>query len=408
MPLTDTTIRNIKPSLKPLRLFDGGGLYLEVAPSGGKWWRFKYRFGGKEKRFSLGVYPDVSLKEAREKKDEARKLLAKGIDPGEERKAVKAADSGAGCFEAIAREWHNKFSPSWSDTHRVKLLRRLELYIFPWLGSRNVSEITAPEVLTVIRRVESNGHIETAHRALQVCNQVLRYAVQTGRAERNCASDLIGAIAPSSNKRMASITDPKEVGHLIRAIHNYPGAYITRCALQLAPLFFLRPGELRKAEWSEFNLPKAEWRISIERMKRLQKEKDARQGEVAHIVPLSRQAVTILHDLYQLTGNGKYLFPGLRSKDRPISDATLTNALRRMGYTGEEMTVHGFRHMASTLLHEHGFPSHLIEKQLSHADRNRVRAVYNQADYLTERIKMMQWWADYLDSLKDGQDILPS
>jgi len=206
---------------------------------------------------------------------------------------------------------------------------------------------------------------------------------------------------------MASITDPAKVGQLLRAIQSYSGAYVTRCALQLAPLFFLRPGELRKAEWSEFDLDQAEWRIKIARMKRRQQEKDARQGEVAHIVPLPRQALEILRDLQQLTGNGRYLFPGLRSKDRPISDATLTNALRRMGYTGEEMTVHGFRHMASTLLHEHGFPSHLIEKQLSHADRNRIRAVYNYAEYLPERRKMMQAWADYLEALQAGAKIIP-
>lgn len=403
MPLTDSAVRNAKPGRKAQRLFDGSGLYLEVAPSGGKWWRFKYRFGGKEKRFSFGVYPDVTLKDAREKRDAARKLLANGIDPGEERKATKATESGAGSFEAVAREWHTKFSPSWSETHRVKLLGRLELYVFPWLGSRPVNEITAPELLAAIRRIEANGHLETAHRALQVCGQVLRYAVQTGRAERNCAADLKGAIPPPIKKSMASITDPEKVGQLLRAIRDYPGAYVTRCALQLAPLFFLRPGELRKAEWSEFDLDRAEWRITVQRMKRRQKEKDARKGEVGHIVPLSRQAIEILRDLHQLTGTGRYLFPGLRSKDRPISDATLTNALRRMGYTGEEMTVHGFRHMASTLLHEHGFPSHVIEKQLSHADRNRIRAVYNYAEYMPERKKMMQAWAEYLGQLAAGE-----
>lgn len=416
--LSDTAIRKARAKEKPYKLFDGGGLFLLVTPSkenklpqgeknlppttGRKWWRFKYRFGGKEKLLSFGTYPEVSLAAARDKRGMARTQIAGGIDPGEERKATKATESGAGSFESVAREWHGKYSPSWSETHRTKLLRRLELYVFPWLGSRPIDEITAPELLSILRRVEEKGHLETAHRVLQVCGQVLRYAVQTGRAERSCATDLVGAIPPPTKKHMASITDPEQVGLLLQAIHSYPGAYVTRCALQLAPLFFLRPGELRKAEWSEFDLDRAEWRIKIGRMKRRQKEKDARQGELAHIVPLSRQALEILRDLQQLTGNGRYLFPGLRSKDRPISDATLTNALRRMGYTGEEMTVHGFRHMASTLLHEQGFASHLIEKQLSHSDRNRIRAVYNYAEYLPERRQMMQAWADYLDSIKSG------
>jgi len=400
MPLSDISIRNIKPGPKNQRLFDGGGLYLEVTPSGGKLWRHKYRFGGKEKRIALGAYPEITLKEARARHAEARKQLANGIDPGEARKAAKSSGQGGDCFEGVAREWHNIFSPSWSESHRKKLLGRLELYLFPWIGNRPANEITAPEILGVIRKIEAKGHLETAHRALELCGQVLRFAVQTGRAERNCAADLKGAIPPAISKRMASITDPVQIGHLLDAIDSYPGSFITRCALQLAPLLFLRPGELRKAEWSEFNLAQAEWRIAIDRMKRSQQEKEARRGEVAHIVPLCRQAIDILHDLQMLTGQCRYLFPGLRNKDRPISDVTLTNALRRMGYTGDEATVHGFRHMASTRLHEMGFSSHLIEKQLSHGDRNRIRAVYNHAEYLQDRRKMMQAWADYLDSLK--------
>jgi integrase len=405
MSLTDVRIRNTKSSSKPVRLFDGGGLYLEIMPSGGKLWRYKYRFGGKEKRIALGTYPEISLKDARARHTEARKQLANDIDPSAIKKAVKASTSGADCFEAVAREWHDKFSPSWSESHRKKLLGRLVLYLFPWLGKRPVNEITAPELLMVIRKIEVKGHLETAHRTLELCGQVLRFAVQTGRMERNCAGDLKGAIPPAASKRMAAITDPVKIGHLLEAIDSYSGAYITRCALQLAPLFFLRPGELRKAEWSEFDLARAEWRIAIGRMKRSQQDKEARRGEVAHIVPLSRQALAILNDLKLLTGSTRFLFPGLRSKDRPISDATLTNALRRMGYTGDEATVHGFRHMASTRLHEMGFPSHLIEKQLSHGDRNRIRAVYNHAEYLPERRNMMQVWADYLDSLKSEKRI---
>ncbi|MDZ7641646.1 MAG: integrase arm-type DNA-binding domain-containing protein [Desulfurivibrio sp.] len=403
MPLTDTAVRNAKPDKKPRRLFDGGGLYLEVAPSGGKLWRLKYRFAHKEKRLAFGVYPEVSLKEARDKRDEARALLAQGVDPGEIRKATKETPSTEGTFEAVAREWHARFANSWSATHRQKLLRRLELYVFPWVGARPLNEITAQELLAALRHTEADGRVETAHRALQVCGQVFSYAVQTGRAERNPAADLKGAIPPPSTRNMGAITDPEKVGLLLQAIDGYPGHFVTRCALQLAPLFFLRPGELRKSEWSEIHFDRQELRIPIERMKRRQKEKDARKGELGHIVPLSRQALEILQELYPLTGDGRFLFPGLRSKDRAICDAALVNSLRRLGYAGEEMTVHGFRHLASTLLHEMGWPSHIIEKQLDHADRNRIRAVYNQAEYLKERHKMMQTWADYLDQLKAGK-----
>lgn len=402
-PLSDLQIRQAKPKEKPYKLFDGGGLFLEVSTSGGKLWRFKYRFGGLEKKLSLGAFPAVSLADARQKRDNLKIMMTKGIDPTAARKIEKITQSGEGTFEAVAREWHSKHSPRWAASHAVKILRRLELEVFPWLGGRPVGEITAPELLMVLRRVEERGHIETAKRTLQNCGQVFRYAVATGRAARDPSGDLRGAIPPASSKHMAAITDPEQVGELLREIQEYKGAFTTNCALRLAPLVFLRPGELRKAEWSEFDLDRAEWRIPIERMKRRRVEKEARKGEL-HIVPLSLQTVAILKKLYPFTGRGKYLFPGLRSKDRPMSDATLTNALRRMGYTGEEMTVHGFRHMASTLLHEEGFPSHLIEKQLSHGDRNRIRAVYNHAEYLPERRKMMQAWADYLDQLASGKE----
>lgn len=265
---------------------------------------------------------------------------------------------------------------------------------------RPVAEITAPELLALVRRIEEKGHLETAHRTLELCGQVLRYAVQTGRAERNCATDLKGALPPAQKKHFAAIIDPVEMGHLLRAIDSYPGHFPTVCGLRLAPLLFMRPGELRLLEWKQVDLACQELRLPIEHMKRLQTEKNAGRGDIAHIVPLSLQAQAILQALHPLTGGGRYVFPGLRSTDRPMSNATLLNALRRLGYTGEEMTVHGFRHMASTHLHELGYPSHLIEKQMSHADRNKIRAVYNHADYLPERRKMMQDWADYLDRLK--------
>lgn len=404
MPLTDAAIRNAKPKDKAWKLYDGKGLYLEVAPAGGKWWRFKYRIGGKEKRLSFGVYPEVSLLKAREALAEARRRLSQGVDPAEERKAVKAAESGADSFEAVAREWHTKFSPTWAASHAVKIIGRLEKHVFPWLGKRPVDAITAPELLAVIRRIETIGNLDTAHRALQNCGQVFRYAVQTGRATGDPSGSLRGAIPPARKRHFAALTDPAKVGLLVKTISEYHGLFTTKAALMLAPLVFTRPSELRKAEWQEFDLDRAEWRIPIERMKVKLKEKNERAGEVGHIVPLSKQAVAVLRDLYQLTGGGRILFPGLRGKEKPISDATMTNALRRMGYSGEEMQVHGFRHMASTLLHEMGFPSHVIEKQLAHADHNKIRAVYNQAEYLPERRKMMQAWADYLELLAAGEE----
>lgn len=404
MPLTDTAVRGAKAADKPLRLFDGGGLYLEVAPSGGKWWRFKYRWDGKEKRLSLGVYPAVSLKEARARRDEIKKSLNSGIDPSVTRKTAKATRGGDGCFEQVAREWHAKFSHTWAASHAVKILGRFVKHVFPWIGARPVGEITAPELLAVMRRIESGGSLDTAHRALQNCGQVFRYAVATGRTERDPSGDLRGALPPARKRHFATITDPEQVGLLLKSISEYHGIFTTKAALRLAPMLFTRPSELRMAVWSEFDLSRAEWRIPIERMKRRQTEKDAKPGEVGHIVPLPRQAVEILRELHQLTGDGRYLFPGLRGKGKPISDATMTNALRRMGYSGEEMQIHGFRHMASTLLHELGFPSHVIEKQLAHADSNRIRAVYNHAEYLPERRKMMQSWADYLDQLAAGRE----
>lgn len=400
MPLTDAALRQIKPTTKGYKLFDGGGLFILVTPKGGKWWRLKYRFGGKEKLLALGVYPQVSLKEARARRTGAKDLLAQGIDPSEARKQAESLLEAENTFEAIAREWHGRFTHTWSPSHCQKLIRRLELYLFPWLGKRPIDEITAPELMTVLGYIEVKGHLETAHRVLNVAGQVFRYAIQTGRLERNPAADLKGAIPPPIEKHMAHLREPKEIGHLLQAIASYSGAFVTCSALRLAPMLFLRPGELRKLEWYQVDLEAREIRLPIEHMKRSQQEKTTRQGEVAHIVPLCRQAREILESLHPLTGDGRYLFPGLRSKDKPMSDAALINALRRMGYTGEEMSVHGFRHLASTRLHELGYPSRLIEKQLAHSDHNKIRGVYNHAEYLPERHKMMQEWADYLDGLK--------
>ncbi|MEW6439662.1 MAG: integrase arm-type DNA-binding domain-containing protein [bacterium] len=397
MALSDATIKNAKPREKPYKLADERGMYLEVAPSGGKWWRLKYRFDGKEKLISLGVYPDVGLKKARARRDEARKLLAAGADPSAARKAEKAAKAAAGAnsFEAVAREWFEKFSPTWADPDTV--IRRLELHAFPWIGARPVREVTPPELLSVLRRIEALGVLETAHRTAQLCGQVFRYAVRTGRAERDPSADLKGALSPVRKKHLASITDPKAIGGLLRAIDSYQGSLITRCALKLAPLTFVRPGELRKAEWGEVNLEAGEWRIPAGRMK----------ARALHIVPLSTQAVEVLKQLHPLTGRGRYLFPSARTDSRPMSDNAILAALRRMGFEKEEMTGHGFRSMASTILNEQGWHKDAIERQLAHAERNPVRAAYNYAEYLPERRKMMQAWADYLDGLKQGGEVIP-
>lgn len=397
MPLTDIKIKNAKPGIKPdgssttkpYRISDERGLYLEISPSGGKYWRFKYRINGKEKRLSLGVYPDVSLKLARERRDNSRRQVADGIDPSALRKAEKITQAGLESFEVVAREWHSRHKINWSESHASRTLTRLEKDVFPWLGSKNIADIKPPELLQVLRRVEARGALETAHRIHQVCGQVFRYAVATGRAERDSAADLKGALPPAKPKHHASIVDPKIIGELLRAIDSYSGSFTTVCALKLAPLVFVRPGELRKAEWSEFDLEVGEWRVPAKKMKM----------KTLHIVPLSKQAILILKELEPLTGSGKYLFPSIRSTTRPMSENTINGALRRLGYTKEEMTGHGFRSMASTLLNEQGWNKDAIERQLAHSERDEVRAAYNYAEYLSERREMMQAWADYLTVL---------
>ncbi len=396
MSLTDSAIRNAKPGEKQRKMADEKGLYLLITPKGGKWWRLDYRFSGKRKTLSMGTYPDVGLKLARERRDEARKQIQDGIDPGEVRKAHKIAQSGADSFEVIAREWLDKFSPSWATSHSHKVIRRLEKDIFPYLGKHPISEINAPELLAVLRRIEDRGAIETAHRAKQNCGQVFRYAVATGRAERDPTGDLKGALPPPKKSRHAAITDPKKVGELLRTIDAYTGSPVVRTALQLSALTFVRPGELRQAEWAEFDLPGTQWVIPAERMK-MGKE---------HIVPLSRQVVMILEELKPLTGSSNYVFPGARSDMRPLSDNGPRTALRAMGYGNDQMTPHGFRAMASTLLNEQGWRADVIERQLAHVEQNKVRAAYHRSEYLEERRKMMQAWADYLDALKTGADVI--
>lgn len=399
MTLTVVAIKSAKPKEKPYKMADEKGLYLLVNPKGSKLWKFKYRFSGVEKKLSFGAFPDVSLAAARDARDEARRQLTNTIDPGILKNSVKRSKKMLEeySFEAIAREWHAKFTPQWSKSHGERILIRLEQNIFPWVGKRPINEVNAPEILSTLRRIENRGAVETAHRVSQICGQIFRYAIVIGKAERNPAADLRGALAPVKQKHHASITDTVEIGKLLCSINDYHGHFVTKCALQLAPLFFVRPGELRHAEWAEFDLDKAEWRIPAEKMK--MKEQ--------HIVPLCSQAVAILDELYAYTGSGKYLFPSLRTASRPMSENTVLAALRRLGYTSTEMTGHGFRSMASTLLNENGWNRDAIERQLAHAERNNIRAAYNYAEYLPERRTMMQWWADYLWKLKEQNAVIP-
>jgi len=399
MALNDTKIRSIRLPEKPVKLFDGDGLFLFVTLQGSKLWRLKYRHEGKEKLLSLGKYPEVGLAEARQKKEEARKLIAAGIDPGAVKKAQKQAETEeTETFEVIAREWHTKFSPTWAKTHTDGIMSRLERDIFPWIGKRPIAEIKAPELLTVIRRVESRGALESAHRVRTIAGQVFRYAVATGRAERDPAADLKGALPPKKVKHHAAIIDPKEICALLRAIDGYTGHFVVKCALRIAPLVFVRPGELRHAEWSEIDFEEATWNIPANKMKM----KDP------HLVPLCRQAVEILKDLQPLTGTGRYVFPSARSFARPMSENAILAALRRMGYSKEEMTGHGFRAMARTILDEVlQVRPDFIEHQLAHAVRDPNGRAYNRTAHLAERKRMMQMWADYLDGLKVGATVIP-
>lgn len=398
MPLTDTAVRNAKKREEPAKLSDERGLYLLVN-SVGKYWRFDYRFAGKRKTLALGVYPDISLAIARERRDEAKRQLTRDIDPGVARRIRRTAivQRTANSLEAVAREWHQRFCKNWAESTAAGILRRLELDVFPWVGGRPIAEITPPELLSVLRRVESRGALETAHRVHQYSSQIFRYAVATGRAERDPAADLRGALPPVRVKHHASITDPSAVGQLLRAISGYAGSFVVKCALRLAPLVFVRPGELRRAEWPEIKLDVAEWRIPAERMKM----------RAPHIVPLSVQAIAILRELQHVTGGGQYVFPGARSGKRPMSENTVNAALRRLDYGSDQMTGHGFRSMASTLLNEAGWHRDAIERQLAHAERDEVRAAYNYAEHLPERRRMMQAWADYLDGLKSGARVTP-
>lgn len=397
MPLSDPAIKKAKPEAKPHKLADEKGLYLLVNQAG-KYWRLAYRFGGKQKTLALGVYPDVPLARAREKRDEARKLVADGIDPGELRKTNKTqrTERAANSFEVVAREWYAKHAPGWAASHADKILRRLERDVFPWVGGRPIAELSAPEILATMRRIEGRGTLETAHRVMQSCGQVFRYAVATGRAERDPTGDLKGALPPVRGKHFAAFTESSAVGELLRAIDGFKGSLQVQCALRLSPLLFVRPGELRIARWADIDLDAAEWRYIASKTK------------TEHIVPLAPQAVAILRELHPMTGCRVHVFPG-RDPHKPMSEAAVNAALRRMGYdTKTEITGHGFRAMARTIIHEEiGVRPEVIEHQLAHRVPDALGTAYNRTKFLKERRAMMTAWADYLDRLKAGAEIIP-
>lgn len=412
MPLTDTAIRKAMPGPKTRKLSDGKGLYLELSPAGGRWWRLKYRIAGVEKRISLGTYPETSLKAAREKMEEARALVAQGIDPSQARKAAKQEaahqDEQAqreaqglplhGSFESVAREWFDTRKDEWATTYAKKIFRRLEADVFPWLGRLPVPNITPPMVLDMLRKAESRGAIETAHRVLETCGQVFRFAVATGRIESNPARDLKDALRKPMVQHFAAITDPQRFGELLRAIDSYRGTPVVCAALRLMPLMLLRPGELRQAQWDELDLPAATWTVPAARMKR---EKVGKIYGKPHIVPLPRQAVAIFEALKPLTEHSPYVFRGERSAQRPMSDAAINAALRTLGFSADEVTGHGFRASARTMIVERlGIAESVVEAQLAHSVRDNLGRAYNRTEFMQERVRMMQQWADYLDTLR--------
>jgi integrase len=394
MTITTTVVRNAKPKDKPYKLYDEKGLFIQVTPNGGKWWRFKYRYLGKEKLLSLGTFPDVSLADARIKRDDARKLLAQdpSVDPGEVKKSQKQSlfTSQANSFELIAREWAESYFVNKSTSHKERTLRRLEVYIFPWIGRKPISDITPPEVLEAIKKPQSQNKLETAHRALQATGQVFRYAVQNGKAIRDVTADLKGALPPAKVKHMASMTEPKDVAELLRAIDGFQGTLTVECALRLAPLVFVRPSELRRAKWSDIDLDAGIWSYIVSKT------------TTEHIVPLSSQAIKILNDMKPLSGHREFVFPGGHDPKKAMSEAAINASLKRMGYdTQTQITGHGFRAMARTILHERlNIDPHIIEHQLAHAVPDNLGGAYNRTKFLDQRKAMMQQWADYLTNLK--------
>jgi integrase len=400
MALTDFAIRNAKPKDKAYKLGDAGGLFLLVTPAGGKLWRLKFRVAGKEKLLSLGGWPDLSLANARKERDKAREALASGADPAREKQLAKhLAKTNAGTtFGEVAQEFIDKrrregLSASTADKSEYYISRMGSA-----IARQPIAEISAPEVLAVLRRVEATGNYETARRVLQLAGRVFRYAVATARVTSDPTRDLRGALTAPTPKHYGAITDAKRAGELLRAIDSYEGMGVTKLAMQLSPHVFVRPGELRHAEWGEIDLDGALWTIPAEKMKMRK----------PHLVPLSRQAVAILGELQPITGPVGYVFPSIRTRKRPMSENTVNAGLRRLGYSGDEMTAHGFRAMASTLLNESGkWSPDAIERALAHGDSDKVRAAYHRGAHWKERVEMAQWWSDYLDGLRTGADVLP-
>ena len=398
--LSATAINNAKPKDKPYKIADEKGLYLFIQATGSKLWRFDYRFLGKRKTLALGSYPDVSLSHARDKRDKARSLLASDppIDPSENRKAEKTSKllDSENSFEVIAREWWQTHMKNKAASHKDKVIRRFEIYLFPWIGSKPIADITAPQILHVVKRIEALNKLETAHRALQTAGQVFRYAVQTGRVIRDVTADLKGALPPTIIKHMASFTEPKQIAELLRAIDGFSGTLTVQCALKLSPLVFVRPSELRQAKWREIDLDAGEWRYLVSKT------------NTEHLVPLSTQAINILRTIHPLSGHGEYVFQGGHSPLRPMSEAAVNAALKRMGYdTQSEITGHGFRAMARTILHERlNIDPHIIEHQLAHKVPDALGAAYNRTKFIEQREIMMQQWADYLDELKAGAKVV--
>ena len=399
MALSNTAIINAKATLKAYKLYDIDGLFLQVTPNGGKWWRLKYRFGGKEKLLSLGTYPEISLSQARQRRDDARKLLATDIDPSENRKQAKVISklNADNSFEIVAREWWQSHMTNKADSHKEKVIRRFELYLFPWIGRKPISTLTAPQVLEAIKRIEKQNKLETAHRTLQTAGQVFRYAVQTGRAVRDVTADLKGALPATVVKHMAAFTEPKDVMELLRAFDAFNGTLTVQCAIKLAPLVFVRPSELRMAKWADIDLEAGTWQYLVSKTK------------TDHLVPLSTQAVTILREIHPLSGHGEYVFQGGHSPLKPMSESAVNAALKRMGYdTQKDITGHGFRAMARTILHERlNIDPHIVEHQLAHKVPDTLGAAYNRTKFIEQRKLMMQTWADYLDELKSGAKVLP-
>ena len=392
MALTNIEIKNAKPREKNYRLYDEKGMYLEVTPAGGKLWRLKYRFGGKEKRLAIGRYPEIGLKAARATRDNARTLLASGMDPSEQKKLLKAdkAKTTDTEFETVAREWHAGRSLTWTPIHRKNIMDRLTRYVFPYVGKIPIEDITIPQLLQLIKRIEARGTIETAHRVRGNIDHVYQYAIASGKAERNIAQDIKGALQPVKKQHLAAVTEPKRVGELLRMMDAYCGTLIVQCALKLAPLVFVRPGELRQARWDDIDLETAEWRYTVTKT------------QTEHIVPLSVQAVEILKELHPVTCQWEYVFPSARSRREPMSNNAILSALRRMEISKDEMSGHGFRAMARTILDEVlGYRVDIIEHQLAHRVKDPLGRAYNRTSHLSERKEMMQAWADYLDKLRN-------